>query len=118
MIDYSLPTHRAAVWETFVICFSVSDRTLIIENYKEKAIQMKKWMKMKVEYWGLGVVYAYAVVFDAEEYTCEFPPLQPETHTLCFTNRLTDLLKGCRKHQKKLFLNLAKQYGLMIWLSR
>lgn len=36
MIDYSLPTHRVAVWETFVICFSVSDRTLIIENYKEK----------------------------------------------------------------------------------
>lgn len=49
---------------------------------------------MKVEYWGLGVVYAYAIVFDADEYTCEFPPIQPETHTLCFTNRLTDLLKG------------------------
>lgn len=48
---------------------------------------------MKVEYWGLGVVYAYAIVIDADLYTCEFPPIQPETHTLCSTNRLTDLLK-------------------------
>lgn len=49
---------------------------------------------MKVEYWELGVVYAYAIVFDADKYSCEFPLIQPETNTLCFTNRLTDLLKG------------------------
>lgn len=36
MVDYSLPTHRVAVWETSVICFSVSDSTLIIENDKER----------------------------------------------------------------------------------
>lgn len=36
MIDYSLPTHRVAVWETFFIDFSLSDRTLIFENAKER----------------------------------------------------------------------------------
>lgn len=61
---------------------------------RKEIVPIKKWMKMKVEYWGLGVVYAYAIVFDADEYTCEFPLIQPEIHTLCFTNRLTDLLKG------------------------
>lgn len=30
-------------------------------------------MKMKVEYWGVEVVYARAIVFDADKYTCECP---------------------------------------------
>jgi len=59
----------------FCHVFSVSARTLIIENGKEKNSSGKKWMKMKREYWGWWAVgvYAYPIVFDAEEYTCKCP---------------------------------------------
>lgn len=42
MMNYSLSTHRVARWKTFVTHFSVSARTLIIENDKEKNSSVKK----------------------------------------------------------------------------
>lgn len=93
-MNHSLPTHRVDRWETFVTCSSVSVRTLIIENDKDKNNSDKK------------VDENYSRILGGREWCMHMPLSLMQTSVpvnahsgaarkyLCFTNRPTYLWLG------------------------